>query len=80
MAISEHTQLAPAGKADEAERLLSDMLSALETAGQNLRRLKQWPDKSSLAEETNLLQSVLTDVLDAEDSIEALLEDLTKLQ
>lgn len=80
MAIAEHTQPAPAGKADEAGRLISDMLSALETATQDLRQLQHCPDKLRIAEEADVLRSVAKKVWDAEDDIKMFLEVIAEEQ
>ena len=80
MAISEHTQPASAGKADGAERLISDMLSALETATQDLRQLQHWPEKLRIADEADVLRSVAKNVWDAEDGIKMFLEVMAEEQ
>ena len=78
MATIEHTLPAQAGKADEAVRLISDMLSALENTSQGLRRLQHWPDKARLVEEAYLLRVVARDVWDAEDNLQMVMEVLAE--
>lgn len=79
MAIYDHTPPAPAGKANEAERLISESLAALTNAHAGLRRIEQWPDKSRLAAELSLLQAIANYVSDANSTIDTVLEDFMEL-
>lgn len=80
MAISEHTQPAPAGKTDEAERLISDMLSALENATQGLRQLQRWPDEAKVKEQIVLLQAVNLFVSDTRIGVNGILDMVKNTQ
>ena len=79
MAISENTPPASAGKANEAERLISETLATIANAYSGLRQIESWPDKSQLADELSLLQSIANYVSDANCTIDAVLEDLIEL-
>ena len=76
MAISEHTLPAPAGKANEAERLISETLATLTNAYSGLRQIESWADKPMLAKELGLLRGIANNVSDANCTIDTVLEDL----
>ena len=76
MAISDHTEPAPAGKANEAARLIAEALATLTNAYSGLRQIESGPDKSKLANELGLLRSIANDISDANCTIDTVLEDL----
>lgn len=80
MADHENTTSAPAGKGDEADRLISETLTDLNNAYSGLRQIESWPDKSRLAEELEMLRSMANYISDTNCTIDAVLEDLGAIQ
>ena len=80
MAISEDTLPAPAGKENDAHRLIFDTLNTLASVEAGLKRLQNWPNTAQLNAEILLLQGVADGAIDAYSCLKAVLEDLVELQ
>lgn len=76
MAIDQNTPPASAGKAIEAQRLISESLCTTHIIAAKLTKLQHCPDASRLGEEIRILQGITNYILDADCGLDTVLEDI----